>query len=160
MIHGKAVNALLEILELEDDTLEAERIRKEWLTQLIEMAIRTTFLHLTAVSTCKYLDYRWDLHFQLFANVYIDKLEEEFEKSLLQAKVLMRYLDDYALWLHCKENLNGFLNFINQLDERIKFTMEVEENERTPFLDTEVMRSNGTLMRGLYRKNSYFSVSL
>ncbi|VEL37370.1 unnamed protein product [Protopolystoma xenopodis] len=56
----------------------------------------------------------------------------------------MPYLDDYfALWSHGKENLNEFLNFINQLDERIKFTMEVEEDERLSFMDIVVMRFKG-----------------
>ncbi|VEL09224.1 unnamed protein product [Protopolystoma xenopodis] len=82
----------------------------------------------------------------LLANEYMYKLDREFDQSRLQARVLLRYLDDYfALWSHAKENVNEFLNFINQLDERIKFTMEAEENERLPFLYTEVMRSNGTL---------------
>ncbi|VEL18470.1 unnamed protein product [Protopolystoma xenopodis] len=38
----KAVSALLEILEREEDILEAERIRKESLTRLINLTIRTT----------------------------------------------------------------------------------------------------------------------
>ncbi|VEL34815.1 unnamed protein product [Protopolystoma xenopodis] len=83
----------------------------------------------------------------VLANMYIYKLEREFEKSPLQPRALMRYLDDYFA-------LNEFLNFINQLDERIKFTMELEQDERIPFLDMDVMRSNGTLIRRLYRKNS------
>ncbi|VEL12998.1 unnamed protein product [Protopolystoma xenopodis] len=84
----------------------------------------------------------------LLANVYMDKLERDFEKSPLQPRVLVQYLDDYfALWSHGNENLNGFLNLINQLDGRSKSTMEVDKDERLPFLDIEVMRSKGTLMR-------------
>ncbi|VEL10572.1 unnamed protein product [Protopolystoma xenopodis] len=135
----KAVSALLEILEREDDILEAERVRKESLTRLINLTIRTT-----------YFIFNGSIYEQIFGlpigsplpplltNVYMDKLERVFEKSPLQPRVLMPYLDDYfALWSHGKENLNELLNFINEFDERIKFTMEVEEDERLPFMGHE-----------------------
>ncbi|VEL21657.1 unnamed protein product [Protopolystoma xenopodis] len=68
----------------------------------------------------------------------------------------MRYLDDYfALWSHGREKLEEILKFVNQIEERIKFTMEVEEGERLPFIDVEVIRSNGKL-----RKKSYAGIIL
>ncbi|VEL25650.1 unnamed protein product [Protopolystoma xenopodis] len=137
----------MEILEREEDILEAERIRKESLIRLINL---------------KYFTFNGIIYEQIFglpmgpplspllANVYMDMLEKEFEKSPLQPRVLMRYLDYYfAFWSNGKENLSEFFNFIQQLDKRIKFTMEVEEDERLPFLDIEVMRSKGTLMKRL-----------
>ncbi|VEL10344.1 unnamed protein product [Protopolystoma xenopodis] len=72
----------------------------------------------------------------LLANVCMYRLEKEFEKSPLQPKVLMRYLDDYfALWSHSNENLDEFFNFMSQLDGRIKFTMQVDKGKRLPLLD-------------------------
>ncbi|VEL41886.1 unnamed protein product [Protopolystoma xenopodis] len=125
----KAVSALLEILKREEDILEAEQIRKESLTRLINLTVRIP-----------YFTFSDSIYEQIFglpmgsplsplsANVYMDKSERKFEKLPLKLRVLMRYLDDYfALWSYGKENLNESPNFINQLDERITFTMEVED---------------------------------
>ncbi|VEL10953.1 unnamed protein product [Protopolystoma xenopodis] len=91
----KAVSTLLEISEREEDILEAERIRKESSTRLINLSVRTT-----------YFAFNGSIYEQIFGlpmgsplsplleNVYMDKLEREFEKSPLQPRVLMRYLDD------------------------------------------------------------------
>ncbi|VEL41158.1 unnamed protein product [Protopolystoma xenopodis] len=66
----------------------------------------------------------------------------------------MRYLDDYlALWSHAREKLEEFLKFVNQIDAKIQFTMEVEDGERLPFLDVEVVRFNGTLKKKLYQRS-------
>ncbi|VEL33830.1 unnamed protein product [Protopolystoma xenopodis] len=130
--------------------LEAERIRKESLTRLINLTVRTTF---NGSIYEQIFGLPMEPPLFLLENLYMDKSQTEFEKSLLQPRVLIRYLDDYfALWSHGKEDLDEFLNFINQLDERIKFTMEVEEDERPHFLDIEVMRSKGSLLRRLYRR--------
>ncbi|VEL37904.1 unnamed protein product [Protopolystoma xenopodis] len=73
----------------------------------------------------------------------------------------MRYLDDYfALWSHGREKREEFLKFVNQIDGKIQFTMEVEEGERLPFLEVEVIRSNGTLKKKLFRKKSYVGIIL
>ncbi|VEL33817.1 unnamed protein product [Protopolystoma xenopodis] len=92
----KAISALMEILEREEDILEAERIRKKSLTRLINLTVRT-----------KYFTFNGSIYEQIFGlpmgsplspllvNVYMDKLEKEFEKSPLQLRVLMRYWDDF-----------------------------------------------------------------
>ncbi|VEL21014.1 unnamed protein product [Protopolystoma xenopodis] len=102
----KAVSALLEILKREEDILEAVRIRKESLTQLINLTVMTTYFTFNGII----YEHIFGLPIgsplsPLLANVYMDKLEREFEKSPLQPRLLMRYLDDYfALWSHGKEN--------------------------------------------------------
>ncbi|VEL19261.1 unnamed protein product [Protopolystoma xenopodis] len=81
----------------------------------------------------------------------MNKIEESFKMAPLQPAVLMRYLDDYfTLWSHGREKVEEFLKFVNQIDEKMQFTMEVEEGERLPFLDVEVIRSNGTLKKKLF----------
>ncbi|VEL37612.1 unnamed protein product [Protopolystoma xenopodis] len=44
--------------------------------------------------------------------------------------------------------------------DKIKITMEVEEDERLSFLDGEVIRSNGALKKKLFRKESYAGIIL
>ncbi|VEL34177.1 unnamed protein product [Protopolystoma xenopodis] len=97
----------------------------------------------------------------ILVNVYMNKMEESFKMTPLQPAVLMRYLDDYfALWSHVREKLEEFLKFTNKIDEKIQFKMEVEEGKRSPFLDVEVIRSNGTLKKKLFRKKSNAGIIL
>ncbi|VEL16691.1 unnamed protein product [Protopolystoma xenopodis] len=73
----------------------------------------------------------------------------------------MRYFDDYfALWSYGREKLEEFLKFVKQIDRKIQFTMEIEKGERLPFLDVEVIRSNRTLKKNLFRKKSYAGIIL
>ncbi|VEL34690.1 unnamed protein product [Protopolystoma xenopodis] len=58
----------------------------------------------------------------------------------------MQCLDDYfALWSTGIEKLEDFLKSTNQIDEKIKFTMEVDEGERLPFLDVEMIFPKGAI---------------
>ncbi|VEL33281.1 unnamed protein product [Protopolystoma xenopodis] len=85
----------------------------------------------------------------------------EQNRRNLQDGTVMRYLDDYfAPWSYGKENLEEFLQFVNQIDAKIQFTMEVEESEQLPFMDVEVIHSNETLKKKLYRKKSYSGIIL
>ncbi|VEL35619.1 unnamed protein product [Protopolystoma xenopodis] len=97
----------------------------------------------------------------VLANVYMNKIEENFKMASLQPTVLMWYVDDYfALWSRGREKLEKFLKFVSQIDEKIQFTLEVEDGERLPFLDVEVIRPNGTLKEKLFRKKSYAGIIL
>ncbi|VEL11741.1 unnamed protein product [Protopolystoma xenopodis] len=106
----------------------------------------------------KYLDFPWDR--PLLANLYMNKLEENFKMSPSKPEMLMLYLDDYfALWSHGIEKLKELMKFGNQIDEKIKFTIEIEEGERLRFLDVEVIRSN-VQKEVICRYNTQFPVPL
>ncbi|VEL34178.1 unnamed protein product [Protopolystoma xenopodis] len=96
----KAISALMEILEREEDILEAERIRKESLTRLIDLTVMTTYFTFNGIIYKHIFGLPMGSPLSpLLANVYMDKLEKEFKKSPLQPRVLMPYLDDYfPLW--------------------------------------------------------------
>ncbi|VEL27126.1 unnamed protein product [Protopolystoma xenopodis] len=72
----KAISAWLEILDREEDILEVERIQKESLTRRINLTVTTTYFTFNGRIFGS----------PLLANVYMDKLEKEFEKSPLQPK--------------------------------------------------------------------------
>ncbi|VEL37994.1 unnamed protein product [Protopolystoma xenopodis] len=75
----KAVSTLLEILELEEDILEAEWIQKESLTQLINLTVRTTYFTFTGSINEQIFELPMGSPLSpLLANVYMDKLEKEF----------------------------------------------------------------------------------
>ena len=83
---------------------------------------------------------------------------EDFERKALEQfvfkpKLWRRYVDDtFVIWQHGRENLDSFLVHLNSIEESIKFTMEIEENNRLPFLDVLVHKQNGIPKTTVYKK--------
>ena len=74
----------------------------------------------------------------VMANLFM----EEFKKRTLATSTLksgfwFRYVDDtLSSWAHGLENLHRFLEYINNLHPSIKFTLEMQKEDKTiPFLD-------------------------
>ncbi len=87
----------------------------------------------------------------VMANLFM----EEFEKNALATATLkpgfwFRYVDDtLSSWCHGLDNLQRFLDHINSLHPSIKFTYEVQKDDKTiPFLDVLfTVREDGSLGR-------------
>jgi hypothetical protein len=68
---------------------------------------------------------------------------EDFEKNAIEQATHIpvcwfRYVDNtLVIWPHGQEKLEDFLNHLNGLHNKIKFTMEKEEGH-LPFLDIDV----------------------
>lgn len=57
----------------------------------------------------------------------------------LKPEIWLRYVDDtFVVWPHGEESLNGFLRHLNNIEESIKFTREIESENNVPFLDVLV----------------------
>ena len=79
---------------------------------------------------------------------------EDFEERVLtlykeKPTLWLRYVDDtFIIWPHGVEALDEFLNYLNNQERSIKFTVEIESNNQLPFLDVlvkkEVNNSIGT----------------
>lgn len=71
------------------------------------------------------------------ANIYMEHFEERaINTSPIKPKHWKRYVDDTSfIWTHGKETLRDFLEHLNNQTESIKFTMEIEEDKKLPFLD-------------------------
>ena len=55
-----------------------------------------------------------------------------------------------------KQNLTSFFIHLNSISPEIKFTMEVEENMRIPFLDVLIIRKeDGSLGHKVFRKSTH-----
>ncbi|VEL36078.1 unnamed protein product [Protopolystoma xenopodis] len=94
LIGVKAVTALLDNLE-KDGILATDRMRRESLTRLINLTIRTTYF----TSNGRIYEQSFGLPMSsplspLLANIFMDKVGENFEMSPQQPTVIMRYLDD------------------------------------------------------------------
>ena len=95
----------------------------------------------------------------VMANLFM----EEFEKNALATATLkpgfwLRYVDDtLSSWCHGLDNLQRFLDHINSLYPSIKFTYEVQKDDKTiPFLDVLfTVREDGSLGHKVYRKPTH-----
>ncbi len=76
-----------------------------------------------------------------FANIFMSDLEERF--LLTQSKtplIWKRYIDDiFMIWTHSPEELQRFLQQLNDFHHSIKFTYDISETEAT-FLDVTVYK--------------------
>ena len=95
----------------------------------------------------------------VMANLFM----EEFEKKALATATLkpgfrFRYVDDtLSSWSHGLDNLQKFLDHINSLHPSIKFTFEVQKDDKTiPFLDVLfTIHDDGSLGHKVYRKPTH-----
>ena len=95
----------------------------------------------------------------VMANLFV----EEFEKKALATSTLkpgfwFRYVDDtLSSWAHGLENLHRFLEHINSLHPSIKFTLEMQKEDKTiPFLDVLlIIQEDGSLGHKVYRKPTH-----
>ncbi|XP_046391554.1 uncharacterized protein LOC124159689 [Ischnura elegans] len=94
----------------------------------------------------------------IIANLFMEKLEEKALRTYEKPpKMFLRYVDDTSVvWPHGKSELNNFLRHLNIQNSSIKFTMEIDENGRLPFLDVLVSKKqNGRLGHSVYRKPTH-----
>ena len=68
---------------------------------------------------------------------------------------LQRYVDDICTALP-ESLIQQFLDDLNSIEQSIKFTFEVEENEKLAFLDTAITHhKDGSLTTSVYRKKTH-----
>ncbi|MGL5072033.1 MAG: hypothetical protein ACRC61_12320, partial [Aeromonas salmonicida] len=97
------------------------------------------------------------------ANIYMTFFETiAIETTVYKPKIWWRYVDDvFAIWPHGTEKLNNFLDHLNNRNNSIKFTMEVEVNNRLPFLDVLLhKKEDGTLGHSVFRKETHTNLYL
>lgn len=77
-----------------------------------------------------------------FAEVFMGNLEDQIMKGLPhKPKIWSRYVDDIFVIAE-RSYLTDLFNYINSLNNHIKFTMEDEENCELAFRDVLVKRNN------------------
>ena len=88
-----------------------------------------------------------------YAIIFMHKIETELlQKSPLQPTFFKRFIDDiFLIWPHGEEELQKFLEMINNHHKMIKFTEEHSIKE-IAFLDTLVYKENGKLLTKVYHK--------
>ena len=80
---------------------------------------------------------------------------ERSKPLLTPPRLWRRYVDDTFVIIQ-KKFLNIFFDHINNLEPSMKFTMEIENDNQLPFLDTLTQRSkNGELSSSIFRKPTH-----
>ena len=100
----------------------------------------------------------------VMANLFM----EEFEKNALATATLkpafwFRYVDHtLSSWCHGLDHLPRFLDHINSLHPSIKFTYEVQKDDKTiPYLDgLFTIREDGSLGHKVYRKPTHIQTGI
>ena len=65
----------------------------------------------------------------VIANFFMEDSEEiVFDKATHKPSCWYRYVDDtFVIWLHGVDELKTFLEFLNSINKKIQFMMEMEE---------------------------------
>ena len=91
------------------------------------------------------------------ADLYMGHWERDLEHlaSTCGGRVhsFCRYADDYlVLFEGSDENFNVWVNSLNNKDQNIKVTKEIEENRQLPYLDIMITRGEDKFRTKVYRK--------
>ena len=89
----------------------------------------------------------------VLSNLYMEFFEKRLLCNILPDKAIwFRYVDDIlCLWPN-DEAIDIFLPMLNNLVPSIKFTVEVEEDGKLPFLDCMIHRTDRSFKFSIYRK--------
>ncbi|KAJ8911562.1 hypothetical protein NQ315_007943 [Exocentrus adspersus] len=95
----------------------------------------------------------------IMSNIFMEYFEETYVKNYTnKPKIWWRYVDDvFSVWPHGQDSLTQFLNFLNNIEPTIKFTLELEENNKLPFLDVMVSKNVqeiSNFQTNVYRKKT------
>ena len=92
----------------------------------------------------------------VLACLYLEFLESgSFNKILPRTATYLRYIDDVLLLYPRRTKLEELVNKLNNVEPSIKFTYELENDNKLPFLDTLLHRNNDKIQRSVYRKPTY-----
>jgi len=99
----------------------------------------------------------------LIAIIFMHSLESKAKLNYsCFPEVYIRYIDDiFGIWNHSEDELNNFLNIMNNLHPNIKFTIEKPDSEGwLNFLRMSLKINNLQIDRKSYRKQSSKSIFL
>ena len=88
----------------------------------------------------------------VLANTYMEYFEEiALISTSLEPSMRLRYVDNtFILWLH-QEDVQILVDHVNSIRPSIRFTMEKEQDNKLPFLDVLVTRTEQGFRSSLYR---------
>lgn len=88
------------------------------------------------------------------SEIFLEKLEEGLQAEGMLPRVYIRYVDDVFAILD-REEVEETLRELNARHPKIRFTMEVEDEGKLPFLDLIIKRNGSSLGFEIYRKPTH-----
>ena len=152
-----AVKATLHKLENDPSLADRTNLTPAQIADLLTFVLRST-----------YFQYNGSIYEQkdgaaigspvsaVIANIFMEDFEEHaIASAIYKPKIWKRYVDDTFTILD-RDQVDGFLQHLNNQQPTIHFTMETDKDNSIPFLDTSVIRdSNGLLTTSVYRKPTH-----
>ena len=99
----------------------------------------------------------------VYANTFMCFKEVEWlENCPLEFNPLFyrRYVDDTFLMFKENADVAKFLEYLNGKHPNIRFTCEIENNGKLPFLDILICKNNGNISTSVYRKPTFTGLGL
>ena len=94
----------------------------------------------------------------ILANIFLCYHEKKWLQNCpdeFKPMKYVRYVDDTFLLFWDESHIDMFQQYLNQQHNNIKFTVEKEKDDRLPFLDVEVTRTETEFITGTYRKPTF-----
>ena len=93
----------------------------------------------------------------VLANIFMCHFEEKWVfNASVHPSFWYRYVDGTFTMFDSKDTANEFLRYLNSRHNSIKFTIEFEQDNETPFLDILVKRCpDNSFMTSVYRKKTF-----
>ena len=152
-----AVQAALQKLENDPSLADRTTLTPAQIADLLKFALRSTyFLYNGSIYEQKDGAAMGSPVSAVIANLYMESFEEQaITTSSYEPRIWKRYVDDTFTILD-RENVDDFLQHLNNQQPSIRFTMETEKDNKLAFLDTAVLREpDGRLTTSVYRKPTH-----
>ena len=92
----------------------------------------------------------------LLANLFMEHIESDLLPNIPDKPLLwLRYVDDILFAWPIDSDFSQFFRQVNELVPSIDFTVEWEQNESIPFLDTTIHRLSSGFSFAIYRKPTH-----
>ena len=88
----------------------------------------------------------------LMANAFLCSIEEKLERDNKLPEFYKRYVDDTLATMPNIPAATAFLSTLNECHPSIRFTMEISENNKLPFLGMMIEKRGDHLTTSVYRK--------
>ena len=146
------VNKALEILEKHLESINCEAEKKSVYIETAKLCMKQNFF--------QFREKTYQVNFgtnmgnplsPLIAELFMADFEMKLKKENLLPRVWIRYVDDVCAVV-LKEQVPEILKMLNSRHESIKFTCEIEQDGKLPFLDLELQRVGNGIEFGVYHK--------
>ena len=97
------------------------------------------------------------------ANIFLSLHEQNWIQNCpleFRPVYYRRYVDDTFILFKSQSHITKFLNYLNQQHSQIKFTHEIEIDNRLPFLDVLVCKNNNGFATSLFRKQTFTGLAM